>query len=96
MEKEITIQEVMEAVTELHSTFDSKTLDYSEIKERTDKINKFLDKQEDINQKQSLAEAQSKKEYKEMVERCDALKLVLLMALLVKAKISKNHLNIKL
>ena len=77
MSKEITIQEVMEAVGELRSTFDSKTLDYSEIKERTEKINEFLDKQEEINQKRILADTQSKKEYDEMVERCDALEISL-------------------
>lgn len=70
-----TAQEVMEAVNELRTTFDSKTLDYTEVKERTDKINAFLDKQDEINQKAVLAENQATKNYEEMKERYEALEV---------------------
>ena len=70
-----TNQEVMEAVVELRSVFDAKNLDNSEVKGKVDKINDFLDKQEDLNQKALLAETQAKKDLDEMKERYEALEI---------------------
>ena len=83
-------KEIMEAVTALRDTFDEKNLDNSEVKTKVDKINKFLDVQEEINQKAVLAETQYKKENEELKR---LLKLVIFDKLHVLGLLAKKHLK---
>lgn len=80
-------QEIMEAVTELRKSVESKNADSAETKVKVDKIQLALDGFEDANQKASLAANQKTKEADELKERFDALEIEL-------AHVNKGEKNV--
>lgn len=70
-------QEIMEAVNELRTSVESKSVDSAETKAKVEKIQLALDGFEDANQKASLAANQKTKEADELKERFDALEVEL-------------------
>jgi len=71
MPEKITQQKVMEAVTELRAQFEKAAPD----QEKIANLEKFLDLQEDLNQKAVSAQAELKKREEEFKERIDSLEI---------------------
>lgn len=62
-------QQIMESVKELRTLVERKDADSSENKEKISKIEKFLEKQEELNQQRLLAENEKQKKEAELNER---------------------------
>ena len=69
---EPTTQEIMEAVKTLHDSIENKTADSAE---KEAKINAFLDKQEDLNQKRTLADQKAKESSDEQLKMIQDLEI---------------------